>query len=498
MVPFRSLAALALLCAGAARAQVPLAAYNVKLDETTVSGLSSGAYMAVQFGVSWSSIVRGVGAFAGGPYYCAQGSVSTATGACQIGNPSTAPLTSATDSWAASGAIDPTANLARQKIWLFSGYNDGVVKRAVTSQLFNYYNHYINPGFIEYKTDLNAGHAQITDSFGSRCDLTQPSFVNNCGYDAAGLLLQHLFGRLNPRQTGALGGSLIQFDQTAFASTDPYNLSMAHAGYVYVPAACAAGGQCRVHVAFHGCKQNADAVGSDYYAHAGYNAWADTNNLIVLYPQTVSSSGAPLNPNGCWDWWGYNESGYATKNGSQIRMVRAMLARLAGGYTGWSAAPGGAFGAPQGLSAVDSTATRVALAWSGVGGAKGYNVYRAACTSCAFGKVNTALLTSPSYADFGGLSAGTLYRYKVRAVSAATGAESGDSAVVSRATVATPRSCDPYYRDNYTHTTEGRAYAYYGYAYANGSNDFMGLWNIYSETNLIQTGSGYFNAATCP
>jgi hypothetical protein len=28
----------------------------------------------VQFGVAWSSIVKGVGVIAGGPYYCAQGS----------------------------------------------------------------------------------------------------------------------------------------------------------------------------------------------------------------------------------------------------------------------------------------------------------------------------------------------------------------------------------------------------------------------------------------
>src|SRR5476651_1479753 len=86
--------------------------------------------------------------------------------------------------------------------------------------------------------------------------------------------------------------------------------------------------------------QNADDyVGTDFVAHAGYNQWADTNNLIVLYPQTVSSSGVPFNPNGCWDWWGYNESGYATKSGSQIAAVRAMLTQVAKGYTGWSPAP---------------------------------------------------------------------------------------------------------------------------------------------------------------
>jgi poly(3-hydroxybutyrate) depolymerase len=30
------------------------------------------------------------------------------------------------------------------------------------------------------------------------------------------------------------------------------------------------------------------------------NEWADTNNIIVLYPQAVPSYG---NDYGCWDWW---------------------------------------------------------------------------------------------------------------------------------------------------------------------------------------------------
>src|SRR5476651_1479752 len=59
----------------------------------------------------------------------------------------------------------------------------------------------------------------------------------------------------------------------------------------------------------------------------------------------------------------------------------------------------GAFGAPAGLAATDSTNSSVALAWTGVGGAAGYNVYRATCSTCAFSKANAALVTSPSYAD---------------------------------------------------------------------------------------------------
>jgi poly(3-hydroxybutyrate) depolymerase len=305
--------------AGEGLATVALGSYNVNPKETTVSGVSSGGYMAVQLGVAWSSTVRGVGVFAAGPFWCAQDSLTTATGTCQIGSPSVATSTAKTDSYTTSGAIDATSNLAKQKIWIFSGYNDGVVKRNVVNSLNSYYAHYLDAGSIFYKNNLNSGHSQVTDSFGGSCATTGNEFINNCGYDAAGLLLKHLFGTLAPRNTGALTGKVIAFDQSAFTSTAPVNLSLSNTGYAYVPASCAAGGQCRVHIAFHGCLQNAeDYVGTDFVNHAGYNQWADTNNLIVLYPQTISSSVAPLNPNGCWDWWGYNEAGYATKSGSQI------------------------------------------------------------------------------------------------------------------------------------------------------------------------------------
>ena len=500
-----ALAVLLFACAPAAEPElvkdeaavtVALGSYNVNPKETTVSGVSSGGYMATQFGVAWSSTVRGVGVFAAGPFWCAQDSLTTATGTCQIGSPSVATSTSKTDSYAASGAIDPTSNLAKQKIWIFSGYNDGVVKRSVVNSLNSYYAHYIDTGSIFYKNNLNAGHSQVTDSFGGSCATTGNEFINNCGYDAAGLLLKHLFGTLSPRNTGVLGGKVITFDQSAFTSTAPVNLSMSNTGYAYVPASCAAGGQCRVHIAFHGCLQNADDyVGTDFVNHAGYNQWADTNNLIVLYPQTISSSAAPLNPNGCWDWWGYNEAGYATKSGSQITAIKAMLTRLSANYTGWSAAPGGTFGAPTSLVASDASNTSVALTWTGVGGATGYNVYRATCATCAFSKVNAALVTSPSYSD-GGRTASTTWFYKVRAFNGTS--ESADSTIVSRATAATPASCDPYYRDNYTHTIEGRAYALFGSTYAEGSNTYIGLWNIFVETNLIQTSPNFFRPATCP
>ena len=51
--------------------------------QTTVSGLSSGGFMAVQLHVAYSAtFAKGAGVVAGGPFYCAEGSVTNATGRC--------------------------------------------------------------------------------------------------------------------------------------------------------------------------------------------------------------------------------------------------------------------------------------------------------------------------------------------------------------------------------------------------------------------------------
>ena len=112
-------------------------------------------------------------------------------------------------------------------------------------------------------------------------------------------------------------------------------------GWVYVPAACAQGAACRLHIALHGCQQGQSYLplktppggglyyGTTFVRHAGYAAWADTNRIVVLFPQAVSIPG--INPNGCWDWWGYTDANYANRNGVQISALRAMVDRITSG-----------------------------------------------------------------------------------------------------------------------------------------------------------------------
>lgn len=69
-------------------APVALPNFNVDIEQTSVSGLSSGGFMAVQFSVAYSAIIMGAGIIAGGPYYCAQGDIDIAIRKCSCtGNP---------------------------------------------------------------------------------------------------------------------------------------------------------------------------------------------------------------------------------------------------------------------------------------------------------------------------------------------------------------------------------------------------------------------------
>jgi len=332
-----------LVCAfAAARAADPLPAYGADATALTVSGVSSGGFMAVQFHVAHSASVKGAGVIAGGPYYCAQGSVWMAYYNCLTPSVSTplpglGLLKTGTDMLARSRSIDPTEGLAAARVWLFSGTRDRTVDPAVVDAARRFYALFGPPAAnLVLVADRPAGHAMVTADAGNACAATAPPYINDCDYDAAGELLKHLLGALAP-PAAKESGQIVRFDQRPFADGDAYGISLADSGYAFVPRACETE-RCRVHVAFHGCRQSVAAIGERFVREAGYNRWADANRLIVLYPQTIARTGPGFrgwrwsfvfNPRGCWDWWGYTGVQYPTKAAPQIRAVKAMVERLA-------------------------------------------------------------------------------------------------------------------------------------------------------------------------
>jgi hypothetical protein len=86
-------------------------------------------------------------------------------------------------------------------------------------------------------------------------------------------------------------------------------------------------------------------------------------------------------------------------------------------------------GIPAGVNVTQTTISRIDLSWTAVGGASGYNVYRA--TSAGGPYTLRATVTTTTYSD-NGLNGGTPYFYKVRAF--ANACESADSQMVTGST----------------------------------------------------------------
>ena len=304
------------------------AGLKVDLQQTSVSGLSSGAFMAVQFHVAFSSITQGAAIFAGGPFDCAQGSLTSALVACgdALDAPDVTPLIALTKQWASAGYLDDVTNLARQRVFLFGGADDMTVNPVVMDALATYYEAFLPPQSISYESRFpGAGHTMPTLDYGNPCSVTETPWIGKCAYDGAGTALAQIYGPLAPAASSATG-KILSLSQASFIA-DPASHSLADTAYVYVPTSCAGGETCRLHVAFHGCSQEATGqAGTAFYMNAGYNPWADTNHIVVVYPQTIVSAS---NPEACWDWWGYDSPDYAKKTGPQMAMVRAMLDYLA-------------------------------------------------------------------------------------------------------------------------------------------------------------------------
>lgn len=355
---------------------------NIDLKETTASGISSGAYMTVQMGVVKSSFIKGIAPTAGGPFLCTSSLGGASAGAaaavrrCMQGDPSMQPISGDklvmdgkvtslftytiapnAATFAKAGKIDPLDNINRQAVWVFHGYNDGIVRLPVSQALVSWYTG-LNPngsaisGYKGYapanqvfhKDNLPAAHAQITNACSGEdqscqvCSTTGGKFINTCqnrpassngsAYDAAGSALQMFYGKLTRTETAQLSaGKPKSFSQTPYlklldGATAPKSsdeIAMGSEGYLYVPKACAAGEPCRLHIAFHGCMQSATDVGRSFVDGAGVSEWADANRIVVLYPQAMPTNKAA----------GDSLSAAVSDSGNPIAATTSMLQSMA-------------------------------------------------------------------------------------------------------------------------------------------------------------------------
>ena len=489
----------------------PLAAYNIDLSQTSVSGISSGGFMTVQMHAAHAENIVGIGVFAGGPYECAgtggqSSNVLDAMNTCMAGKASASDAIINLNDSAHKNEIAPVSAQHNDKIWLYSGYNDGVVKQPTMDALDTYYRELVAEGNVYYRDNQDAGHAQIVDnSHGQKCVLNGGEFINDCDLDGAGQILEFIYCDLKPKQAPEnLSSTVVKFDQSFYFDNNP-NAVMAKDAFLYVPKACAEGEACRLHIAFHGCLQNAESIGDSFYKYAGYNEWADSNNFVVLYPQTSQTEGAlpvpgePFNPQGCWDWWGFTDpegvpANYATKSSVQIQAIWKMAARLAGASTQTNDAATEATSEALSLQAIDASDNAASLVWQGDTGVE-YNITQADAPTGPFTPVNKSPITSSSY-GVTGLEPNTTYYFKLSRVDNAA----PESDAVAITTGNTAPECDPTYGTLSQHMMGGRAFASWGLVYATGSLDYLGTFFGANSTDatLLKKAALYYTKGNCP
>src|SRR5512136_2785336 len=151
--------ALGLLCGCGQKQGSELPTLGAKIDQTSVSGISSGAYMAGQFEIAHSHDVIGAAIIAGGPYGCSESlfadvipgpgtallNLTKAINGCMLnslqafGVPNPKLLAERARQRAGRGSVHPVAGVKDDRIYLFSGQDDHTVVPAIVASAKEFY-----------------------------------------------------------------------------------------------------------------------------------------------------------------------------------------------------------------------------------------------------------------------------------------------------------------------------------------------------------------------
>ena len=204
-------------------------------DRISISGVSSGAYLAIQAHVAYAEKIGSVAAIAAGPYHCAEGSVQTALARCMTGEGlDVEPLIANTRDFSSAGTIAPLDDLAGSRVWIYHSPADSVVSPTAGTALFEFYTAFVDASAVVFVDEIESAHGWVTVDAGVACNELGGDFVNACDYDAAGAILAHAYGELDPR-VGAVAANLVVLDVGDYFDSDS---NVSDSAYAYVPDAC--------------------------------------------------------------------------------------------------------------------------------------------------------------------------------------------------------------------------------------------------------------------
>ena len=349
----------------APRAPVPaLPPLNIDPAQISVSGISSGADMAVQLQVAFSETFAGAAVFAGQAWHCAVFAFPNETLAppdpkvpvcdgCPPGKTLTydhcknhpevvrvPPLVQRAREAEAAGTIDALASLARRRIFLYRGTHDTCYnKGAVNATAEFFLGAGVAPRAVRFVNTVNSTHLLPTVNK-PLCDWES---FDGCDFDGAGEALRWIHSKsapLAPRvnDTRSTWTQLRKFDQTKFFG-DKF-AGFASNASAFVPDECLksastlAAPPCRLHVFLHGCGiHNYDGYNM-FVNYSGFTNWAATNRFVVLFPSIDWGEAATTNQerSGCFDGYGQTGADYDLRSGAQMTVIKRMVDAAVAGH----------------------------------------------------------------------------------------------------------------------------------------------------------------------
>lgn len=295
------------------------------IAKVSVSGVSSGAFMALQLTIARSDLFSGAALIAGGPYACSQGNVYTALKSCmkKPENINTEFLVNQVLQGEALDLISPLKNLQNSRFLIIHGLKDQTVSPVASDKVSEQLKllaikKNINLNITDERIE-NMAHAWPTKSFGNTCDQQTTPWLNSCNVDIGQKIFRKLVKRnIHPSAMKPENLKRVPVEVSPASYLESFT-------YVYIPEQCRENKKCPAHIALHGCHMGDEYIGDTFAVHSGLNEWAEGSGVIVVYPQVKKSL---LNPNGCWDLYGYTGANFAVKTAPQIQAIADILEQL--------------------------------------------------------------------------------------------------------------------------------------------------------------------------
>ena len=179
------------------------------------------------------------------------------------------------------GTIDNVSNIVDHQLYFYRGTHDTCYKTGSEELTLGFYSRLTldrgTDNHVAYEGSVGSNHAQPTVAWGAPCGGAgdkRYSYIEKCGYDGAGSVLQHMYNNSltpPPSSGGQKPANLLRFNVSKFWTQGshpelksrnlPKDGSAGTSGiaYAYVPTSCrkghaeSSGKPCRMHLYHHGC-----------------------------------------------------------------------------------------------------------------------------------------------------------------------------------------------------------------------------------------------------